>query len=245
MTTLDWITVSGVLMSSIALVGSLTLLLKPSTLEKVLLPLVAFAAGSLFGGAFFHMIPTALNANISIVTIGILVVCGFTAFLVLEQFLHWHHNHQLPSKRKEPLTYLTLLGDGLHKFLGGLAVGGIFIIDIRLGIISWFASAAHKVPQELGDFAVLIHGGWSERSALLFNFLSGLTFLLGGLIAYILSFQLDVTWLIPFAAGNFIYIGASDLIPKINQDTSLNIQSRAVTVAAFISGIYLLLLLMP
>jgi zinc and cadmium transporter len=143
------------------------------------------------------------------------------------------------------LTYLILLGDGLHNFLGGLAIGGIFIIDIRLGIASWLAAAAHELPQELGDFAVLIHGGWSKRSALLFNFLSGLTFLLGGLIAYILSFQLDVSWLIPFAAGNFIYIGASDLIPEMNKDTRINLKSRAVTVAAFISGIYLLLLVMP
>lgn len=245
MTTLDWIIVSGLLMSSIALVGSLTLLLKPSTLEKLLLPLVAFAAGSLLGGAFFHMIPAAHKANLSNVTIGVLIVCGFTAFLVLEQFLHWHHSHQLPSERKEPLTYLILLGDGLHNFLGGMAIAGTFLIDIRLGIASWLAAAAHEVPQELGDFAVLVHGGWSKRSALLFNFLSGLTFLLGGLVAYVLSFQLDVSWLIPFAAGNFIYIGASDLIPQMNKDTSINLNSRAVALAAFISGIYLLFLVMP
>jgi zinc and cadmium transporter len=245
MTTLNWIIVSGVLMSSIALVGSLTLLLKPSSLEKLLLFLVAFASGSLLGGAFFHMIPAALKANLSIVTIGILIVCGFTAFLVLEQFLHWHHNHQLPIKRKEPLTYLILIGDGIHNFLGGMVIAGAFIIDIRLGIVCLLAAAAHEVPQELGDFAVLIHGGWSKGSALLFNFLSGLTFLFGGLVAYILSFQLDVSWLIPFAAGNFIYIGASDLIPQMNKDTDINLKSRAVTVAVFISGIYLLVLVMP
>jgi zinc and cadmium transporter len=245
MTTLNWIIVSGVSMSSIALVGSLTLLLRQSTLEKVLEPLVAIAAGSLLGGAFFHMIPAAFKANLSIVTIGILIVCGFTAFLVLEQFLHWHHNHQLPIKRKEPLTYMILIGDGLHNFLGGMVIAGAFIIDIRLGIVCWLAAAAHEVPQELGDFAVLINGGWSNGSALLFNFLSGLTFLFGGVIAYILSFQLDVSWLIPFAAGNFIYIGASDLIPKMSKDTDINLNSRAVTAAAFISGIYLMVLVMP
>jgi zinc and cadmium transporter len=232
-------------MSSIALVGSLTLLLKPSTLEKLLLPLVAFAAGSLLGGAFFHMIPAALQANISIGMIGILIVCGFTTFLILEQFLHWRHNHRLPSKRKEPLTYLILLGDGLHNFLGGMAIAGTFIIDIRLGIASWLAAAAHEIPQELGDFAVLIDGGWSKRSALIFNFLSGLTFLLGGVIAYILSFKLNVSWLIPFAAGNFIYIGASDLIPKINKEEIINLKSRVVMLVAFISGIGLLIWAMP
>lgn len=245
MSTLNWIIVSGVLMSSIALVGSLTLLLIPSTLEKVLKPLVAFAAGSLLGGAFFHLIPSALKANLSIMTIGILIGCGFTAILVLERFFYWHHNHQLPIKRKEPLTYLILVGDGLHNFLGGVAIAGAFIIDIRLGIVCWFVAAAHEVAQELGDFAVLIHGGWSKLSVLLFNFLSGLTFLFGGLIAYILSFQFDVSWLIPFAAGNFIYIGAADLIPQMSKDTDINLKSRVVTIAAFISGIYLLVLVMP
>jgi zinc and cadmium transporter len=245
MTTLNWIIVSGVSMSSIALVGSFTLLLKQSTLEKVLEPLVAIAAGSLLGGAFFHMIPTALKANLSLVTIGILIVCGFTVFLVLEQSLHWHHNHQLPIKRKEPLTYMILIGDGLHNFLGGMVIAGVFIIDIRLGIVCWLAAATHEVPQELGDFAVLINGGWSKGSALLFNFLSGLTFLFGGVITYLLSFQLDVSWLIPFAAGNFIYIGASDLIPKMSKDTDINLKSRAMTVVAFTSGIYLMILVMP
>jgi zinc and cadmium transporter len=244
MSTLDWIIVSGVLMSSIALVGSLTLLMMPSTLEKVLEPLVGFAAGSLLGGAFFHIIPGALKANLSIVTIGLLVGCGFTAFLVLERFLYWHHNHQLPIKRKDPLTYLILVGDGLHNLLGGMAIAGAFIIDIRLGIVCWFAAAAHEVPQELGDFAVLIHGGWSKPSVLLFNFLSGLTFLFGGLIAYILSFQFDVSWLIPFAAGNFIYIGVVDLIQHMHKDNSITPKSRSMTLAAFISGIYLFLSVM-
>ncbi|AGH44354.1 zinc transporter [Paraglaciecola psychrophila 170] len=140
---------------------------------------------------------------------------------------------------------MILIGDGLHNFLGGMVIAGVFIIDIRLGIVCWLAAATHEVPQELGDFAVLINGGWSKGSALLFNFLSGLTFLFGGVITYILSFQLDVSWLIPFAAGNFIYIGASDLIPKMSKDTDINLKSRAMTVVAFTSGIYLMILVMP
>ncbi len=126
-----------------------------------------------------------------------------------------------------------------------MAIGGIFLIDIRLGIASWLAAAAHEVPQELGDFAVLIHGGWSKRLALIFNILSGLTFLLGGLVAYILASQIDISWLIPFAAGNFIYIGASDLVPEVNQQTSVNIKDRAISLVAFISGVALLFLAMP
>jgi zinc and cadmium transporter len=88
----------------------------------------------------------------------------------------------------------------------------------RLGIGAWLAAAAHEVPQELGDFAVLVHGGWGKRRALLFNLLSALTFLLGGLLAYGGSLSFDVSFLLPFAAGNFIYIAAADLIPEVKED---------------------------
>jgi zinc and cadmium transporter len=242
MNTLSWIIISGLLMSCIALVGSLSLLMTSATLEKILVPLVAFAAGALLAGAFFHMIPVALLAGINITSIGVLVLIGFTTFLILEQYLHWHHDHTVPKKRKAPLTYLVLIGDGLHNFLGGLAIGGTFLIDIRLGIASWLAAAAHEVPQELGDFAVLIHGGWSKRSALLFNFLSGLTFLLGGLVAYKLSFKVDVSWLIAFAAGNFIYIGASDLVPQVNQQNEASSYNRVIAIIAFVFGVLFLFL---
>jgi zinc and cadmium transporter len=245
MTPLSWIIVSGLFMSLISLVGSFTLLLKESTLDKLLLPLVAFAAGSLLGSAFIHLLPAADKADMSAASIGLLTLVGITVFLVLEQFLYWHHNHRLIGKSKEPMTYLILIGDGLHNFIGGMAIGGIFMLDVRLGIASWLAAALHEVPQELGDFAILINGGWPKRAALIFNLLSGLTFLLGGLSAYILSSQIDISWLIPFAAGNFIYIGASDLIPKLNQQTMSNIQDRAITLVAFIGGVSLLFLVMP
>ena len=238
MSTLAWIIVGGALMSAIAMVGSLTLVLKPATLERLLLPLVAFAAGSLIGGAFFHMIPAAIDANANTLGISVAMVTGFTVFFVLEQVLHWHHCHRAQSDCKKPLTYLILIGDALHNFLGGLAIAGTFLIDVRLGITSWLAAAAHEVPQELGDFGVLVHGGWSKRRALLFNVLSGLTFLLGGLLAYGLSFQMNVSWLIPFAAGNFLYIGASDLVPEVNKHDDH--KANAVHLLAFVLGVALL-----
>lgn len=240
MNALAWIIVSGFMMSLIALVGSVTLLLNPATLKSLLLPLVAFASGSLIGGAFFHMIPAAFEASANSLYIGIAVVAGFTVFFLLEQFLHWHHCHRVPADCRQPLTYLLLIGDGLHNFLGGMAIAGTFLIDIRLGIASWIAAAAHEVPQELGDFAVLINGGWSKRRALIFNLLSGLTFLLGGLLAYGLSFQVDVSWLIPFAAGNFLYIGASDLIPEMNKHNEVNVKTSALNFLFFILGLLLL-----
>jgi len=239
MSTLAWIVIGGVIMSAIAMIGSVTLVLKPRTLDRLLLPLVAFAAGSLIGGAFFHMIPAGIDATGSALSVGIAVVAGFTVFFVLEQVLHWRHCHRAQSECKQPLTYLVLIGDGLHNFLGGMAIAGTFLIDVRLGITSWLAAAAHEVPQELGDFAVLVHGGWSKKRALVFNVLSGLTFLLGGLLTYGLSFHLDVSWLIPFAAGNFLYIGASDLVPEVNKQH--NLKDNLVHLLAFVLGLALLL----
>lgn len=226
-------------MSSIAMVGSATLVLSERALQRILLPLVAFAAGSLLGGAFFHMLPVGLAAGMSDVAVYALVLAGFAVFFALEQFLHWHHCHRAEVSYKKPLTYLILIGDGLHNFLGGLAVAGTFLIDIRLGIVTWLAAAAHEVPQELGDFGVLLHGGWEKRPALFYNMLSALTFLAGGLIAYVASFRLDVSFLVPFAAGNFIYIGAADLIPEVKVHAEL--RANIVHFAAFAVGVVLML----
>lgn len=238
MTTFWWILVSGLLMSAIALVGSLTLLLKSTTLDRIVLPLVAFAAGSLLGSAFFHMLPAAAERAAHSAGVYLWVMVGFVAFFALEQFLHWHHCHRGSSECEQPLTYLILLGDGLHNFLGGLGIAAVFLIDIRLGIMAWLAAAAHEVPQELGDFGVLIHGGWTKGKALAFNLVSGLTFLLGGMLAYVASGHLDVAFLVPVAAGNFIYIGASDLVPEVNKHHGAI--TSVILFVSFVAGLALL-----
>ena len=215
-----WIIGSSILMCLLALVGVFTLSLSEKNLHRLLLPLVALSAGSLLGGAFFHMIPESVEKTGTDITVYIYVVAGFAFFLLLEQLLHWHHCHREETHCKKPQTYLILIGDGIHNFIGGIAVAGTFLIDIRLGISTWLAAAAHEIPQELGDFGVLVHGGWSKKKALLLNFLSASTFLLGGLFTYAFSFSDWIYFLIPFAAGNFIYIGASDLIPEVNKHES-------------------------
>ncbi len=218
---LIWILGSGFLMSVIALSGSLLFFLRDAVFARLILPLVAVAAGSLIGGAFFHMFPAALSAG----TLGVdgvfgWAVLGFTVFLGLEQFIHHHHCHRPASDCRKPLGPLILLGDGLHNFLGGMAVAGTFVVDVRLGIATWLAAAAHEIPQELGDFAALVHAGWPKRRALFLNFISALFFPLGGVAAYALSFGGSVDFLIAFAAGNFLYIGASDLVPEVNKHRS-------------------------
>jgi zinc and cadmium transporter len=241
MTVPAWIVLTGFAMSAIALVGSTTLLMKQATLDRIVMPLVAFAAGSLLGGAFFHMLPAASQTITDPTQLYLWTLLGFTVFFALEQFLHWHHCHRASSDCKEPLTYLILIGDGLHNFLGGLGIGAVFLTDIRLGLTAWLAAAAHEVPQELGDFGVLIHGGWSRRKALLFNLFSGLTFLVGGIVAWMASARLEVSFLVPFAAGNFIYIGASDLVPEVNKHRDLD--ANIVLFLCFVGGLGLLWLM--
>jgi zinc and cadmium transporter len=214
-----WIFISGLMMSSIALVGSVTLFLSEKTLSKIISPLVALSAGSLLGGAFFHMLPETIEKSGNNLNIYVWLMAGFFLFLFLEQFLHWQHSHN--PNLKQPLTYMILVADGLHNFIGGLGVASAFIMDFRVGLVTWIAAAAHEIPQELGDFGILIHGGWERKKALLFNFLSALTFLIGGLVTYFVSFHLNLDFLVPFAAGNFIYIAASDLIPEIKQHIGL------------------------
>lgn len=207
-------------MSAIAMVGSVTTLFQPVTLQRMLLPLVSLAAGTLLGGAFFHMIPEGTK-SLEAVSAAAWLLAGFSVFLLLEQFLHWHHSHQAAEEVRRPVTYLILIGDAAHNFLGGLAISSTFLVDPRAGMVAWMAAAAHEVPQELGDFGVLVHGGWPKRKALLWNFISALTFPVGALLAYFASFNYDVAPLVLFGAGNFIYIAASDLIPEIKSHARL------------------------
>lgn len=237
MTTLGWITVSGFAMSALALSGSLTLIVPTETFKRLVLPLVALAAGALLGGALFHMLPESIDALGNELTVWAWVAAGVFSFFLLEQYLHWHHCHR-PVAAHRPLGYLILVADGLHNFIGGLAVGSAFVLDHRVGIVTWLVAAAHEVPQELGDFGILVHSGWDRRRALLFNVLSGLTFLVGGLLAYGVSGHIDVAVLVPFAAGNFIYIAATDLLPEIT--TSRTASAKAILSAGFAVGLLLL-----
>jgi zinc and cadmium transporter len=235
--TLAWILVSGTLMSALALVGSVTLLLPTRVFVRLVFPLVALAAGSLLGGALFHMLPESVEALGNDLTVYGWLALGIVAFLVLEQYLHWHHCHR-PLGAHRPVGYLILVADGLHNLIGGLAVGSAFVLDTRLGLITWAVAAAHEVPQELGDFGILVHSGWSRPSALIYNVASALTFLIGGVTAYALAGSVNVAVVVPFAAGNFIYIAATDLLPRLTTQESPG--DKVAHTASFVAGLGLL-----
>jgi zinc and cadmium transporter len=236
--TLGWIVVSGVAMSAVALVGGVTLAVPERTFNKLVLPMVSLAAGSLLGGALFHMLPESVANLGNRLGLYAAVAGGILSFFVLEQFLHWHHCHQ-PLAAHRPLGLLILVADGLHNLIGGLAVGSAFVVDTELGIVTWLVAAAHEVPQELGDFGILVHSGWDRRRALWFNVLSAITFLAGSLVAYGLAERVNVAFLVPLAAGNFIYIAVADLLPELT--TVRELGDKVVHTVVFTAGLGLLL----
>lgn len=232
-----WIILSTTGLSLISLVGVFVLFFNDQLIKKIILWLVAFSAGALLAGALLEMIPEAINKFGNNQAVFLWVIGGFSVFFLLEQFIHWHHCHNLSCDHKESVGYLVLIADGLHNFIDGLAIAGAFIVDVRVGIITLIITAAHEIPQELGDFGVLVHSGWQKSRALMFNFVSGLTAVAGGLLAYFVANTMDVGFLLPFAAGNFIYIACSDLIPEVKHHEKL--KTNIIHFSAFVLGILL------
>jgi len=227
--------IATVIVSLISLIGVFTLALNEKKMRNILLLLVAISAGALIGGAFLHLIPESVE-NLGIENVGIGVIIGFVIFFILERGLHWHHCHK-GNCDVHMFTYMSLVGDSIHNFIDGLVIMGAFMTDFSLGIVTTLAVIAHEIPQELGDFGVLIYGGFSRTKALLFNFLTALTAVLGALIGYLIAGVSDsfIPWLIPIAAGGFIYIGASDLVPELHKEP--NTKKAMISFIFFCIGI--------
>lgn len=215
--TLVWILSATVLVSVISLIGIFTLGIKTKIFDKILVLVVGFAAGGLIGGAFLHLLPEAVE-KCEATTVFFYAVIGFTGFFLMERCLYWRHCHDGVCDI-HTFTYLNLIGDGVHNFIDGLIIAASFMADLKLGIVTTLAVIFHEIPQEIGDFGILVYGGFSKSRALLFNFLCALAAVLGALIGYLLS---NITesislFLISFTAGGFIYIAASDLIPELHK----------------------------
>jgi len=194
------------------------LVVKESLLQKILLSLVGFSAGALAGGAFLHLLPEALEELKPGETF-LYALAGFTLFFFMERLFYWRHCHEGKCD-VHAFTYLNLIGDGFHNFIDGLVIAASFITSVPLGIATSIAVASHEIPQEIGDFGVLVYGGFSKYKALLFNLLSALTAVLGGIIGFYLSSVISgfAPVLLPVTAGGFIYIAASDLIPELHKE---------------------------
>ncbi len=220
MLVLLWILVATMVDGLVALVGAFSLSMKPSTLEKLIEAMVAFAAGALLGGAFFHLLAESLE-TMQVNLAFHLLFAGFILFFLLEKFLHWHHCHE-EGCEVHPVSYLILFGDGVHNFIDGLVIAASFVVSIPFGFVTTLLIIGHEVPQELGDFAVMVHAGFEKKKALLYNFVAQLTAVFGGLVGYFFSVSAgSVAFLLPFAAGGFIYIAASDLVPELHKQKNL------------------------
>lgn len=213
--------VSVLVISLISLVGLVTLSIRIEQLKKVLLFLVSFSAGALFGGAFIHLLPEAVEEYGFTISVSLYLIAGLLVFFVMEKFIHWRHCHIPTSKEHpHPFVFMNLIGDGLHNLIDGLVIGGSYLVSIPVGIATTTAVILHEIPQEIGDFGVLIHGGFSRSKALFFNFLSALTAVLGAVISLAVGTAVKdySMFLLPFTAGGFIYIAGSDLIPELHKE---------------------------
>jgi zinc and cadmium transporter len=232
---LIWALDASVVVSLISFVGVISLLLKENLLSKILLLLISFSAGALIGGAFLHLIPEAAEKSAH-GEVYLFVIVGFILFFILEKYLHWRHCHEGKCDI-HTFTYLNLFGDGVHNFIDGLIIGSSFVVNINFGLATSFAIIMHEIPQEIGDFGVLIYGGMSKNKAVLYNFLSAVTAILGTVIGYALAHTSDtfLKLLMPIAAGGFIYIASCDLIPELHKEQ--NIKKATLSMGVFILGV--------
>jgi zinc and cadmium transporter len=219
--------------------------MKEKRMNNLLLFLVSFSAGALIGDALIHILPEVVNKYGFTIVISLYFIFGLLIFFILEKFIHWRHCHVPTSKvHPHPFVYMNLVGDGLHNLIDGLVIGGTYLVSIPLGIVTTFAVLLHEIPQELGDFGVLLHGGFSKRKALILNFLTALTAIIGVIIALIIG-QISegfMLFILPFTAGGFIYIATADLIPEMKKECGA--RKSALQLIGIILGIGVMLVLL-
>ena len=208
---------SVTVVSLISFIGVIFIGLKESLLRRIVMVLVGFASGTLLGGAFFDLLPEAVNMINPPITIFYFVILGIIVFFCIEKFLYWRHCHE-EECQVHTFAYISLVGDGVHNFIDGMIIAATFVFSFELGFITTLAVISHEIPQEMGDFGVLIYAGLTKTKALTYNFISALTAILGAIVTYyVVYLRNNYALLVPFAAGGFIYIAATDLMPELHK----------------------------
>ena len=215
---------STAIVSLISLVGIFTIMVSARQLDRVVPLLISLAVGALFGDALVHLLPEAFEESGSTALTSLYVIVGILLFFLLERFLHWHHEHHTQSVNPvHPVAFVNIVSDGVHNFLDGVIIGASYLVSFPIGLATTTAVALHEVPQELGDFGILLHAGFTPRRALAMNFLSaGLAFV-GVVISLLLGPNVTeyTAFMLPLTAGGFIYIAGSDLIPELHHEHHL------------------------
>jgi zinc and cadmium transporter len=230
---------SVILVSLVSLIGIFTLSIKIERLKKILIYLISFSAGALLGDVFIHLLPEIVEENGFEISTSLGVLGGIAIFFVVEKIIHWRHCH-MPIDNKEHVhafAYTNLIGDGVHNFLDGIIIASAYLVNIPAGIATTFAVILHEIPQEIGDFGVLIHGGFSKVRALLMNFISSLLAVLGAVLTLLIGSRVEgiIPILVSLAAGGFIYVAGSDLIPELHKETG--VKKSILQLVAFLLGI--------
>ncbi len=239
----EWVyaIVSVILVSLISLIGIIIVSIGEKKLGRAIFVLVSLAAGGLFGDAFIHLLPESFEKSGATLETSLYVLSGILIFFMLEKFLHWRHEHTFNSIH--PMGYMNIVADGVHNLIDGMLIGASYLISPPVGIATTLAVILHEIPQEIGDFGVLIHAGFGKTKALLLNFLSA-SFAIGGAVISLIagsSMENFTSLMLPFTAGGFIYIAGSDLLPELHKEKELS--KSFIQFIAIGTGIGLMLLL--
>jgi len=235
---------SVILVSLVSLIGLFTFSIKDKTLQKLLVYFVSFSVGGLLGDAFIHLLPEAIRINTEL-NLSLYILLGILISFIVEKFIQWRHCHIPTSKdHPHPFALMNLIGDSIHNFIDGLIIGASYLASLQIGIATTIAVILHEIPQEIGDFGVLIHGGFKRNKALFLNFVTALTAVVGTIISLVAGNYVQNlnNALIPFAIGSFVYISSSDLIPELHKETDPKISLKQLIAILFGLGIMYLLL---
>ena len=232
---LGYILIATFLLSFFALLGVFSLAWRKKSGGQVLLFFVSLSAGTLMGGAFLHLMPEGIE-KLSPERFFIMVLASFILFYFIEKILHWRHCHEGECE-VHSFGYMSLIGDSIHNFIDGLIIAATFLVDVRLGITTAIAIGFHEIPQEIGDFAVLLYAGVKKSRALFLNFLVALTIVIGGVVGYFLARWNEniVAYFLPLAAGGFLYVSTSDLIPEIRKEK--DVKKSLISFGVFLMGL--------
>ena len=236
-----YIFLSVFLVSLISFLGACVLLVNHTLLKKILLLLVSFAAGTLLGDAIFHLLPEAVEQLSFSFGLSVSLFLGVFLFFVLEKFICWHHCHD-HSDHPKSFVWMNLVGDGAHNFIDGFLIAISYLASIPIGIATTVAVLMHEIPQEMGDFGILLHGGFSAKKALLFNFLSSLFAFVGAVVGLVFAAYLNIAYLLALTAGSFLYIAATDLLPELHKTT--NKKQTFLQACALLLGVFVMILLL-
>ena len=242
---------SVVIVSLLSLVGLTAISIESDKLKKILIYLVSFSTGALLGDAFIHLLPEAVEESGGMTLgISISVLSGILLAFIIEKFIHWHHCHHTHSpeclkehhaNQIQSFAKMNLVGDSVHNFIDGLIIGGSYLVSFPVGVATTLAVILHEIPQEIGDFGILLYGGYEKKRALFLNFITALAAVAGAIVALFASTYIPnlTQFLIPFAAGGFIYIAGSDLMPELHKETDF--KKSFIQLVAFVLGILVMM----